>query len=251
MRLDLEGRTAVVTGASRGIGLAVARTLVTNGASVVLTSRDPDVARDAAASLASPRAIGLGAHAADTDAAEACARSAVERFGSLDILVSNAGTNPAHGPLVEQDRSRFMKTFEVNSWGPVLWAGAAWRAWMREHGGAIINITSVGAYLVADQLGTYGASKAALTHLTDQLAAELAPGVRVNAVAPGVVRTKLSGALWDGREAEAAADTLLGRIGEPDDVASMVAFLASDQAAWMTGEVIVLDGGQRLLRAPR
>jgi NAD(P)-dependent dehydrogenase (short-subunit alcohol dehydrogenase family) len=243
---DLQGKTAIVTGASRGIGLAIAEALVEGGASVVLTSRHQEAADTAASSLGSERAVGFGAHATDEDAAAACVAFAVERFGSLDVLVNNAGTNPAFGPVVDQDKGRFMKTLDVNLWAPALWSGLAWRAWMREHGGAVINTASVGGLVVGPNLGVYHASKAALIHLTKQLALELAPRVRVNAVAPGVVRTRLAEALWKEHEDAVAAVTPLGRIGEPRDVASAVAFLASDGASWITGETLVMDGGQML-----
>jgi NAD(P)-dependent dehydrogenase (short-subunit alcohol dehydrogenase family) len=243
---DLQGKTAIVTGASRGIGLAIAEALVEGGANVVLTSRHQEAADTAASSLGSERAVGFGAHATDEDAAAACVAFAVERFGSLDVLVNNAGTNPAFGPVVDQDKGRFMKTLDVNLWAPALWSGLAWRAWMREHGGAVINTASVGGLVVGPNLGVYHASKAALIHLTKQLALELAPRVRVNAVAPGVVRTRLAEALWKEHEDAVAAVTPLGRIGEPRDVASAVAFLASDGASWITGETLVMDGGQML-----
>ncbi|WP_308194424.1 SDR family oxidoreductase [Pseudonocardia kujensis] len=131
-------------------------------------------------------------------------------------------------------------------WAPALWAGLAWRAWMRDQGGVVVNIASVGASVNPPGLGVYGASKAALVHLTQQLAVELAPGVRVNAVAPGVVRTALSRSLWEGREAAAGANTLLGRLGTVEEVATAVAYLVSDDAAWVTGETLVMDGGERL-----
>jgi NAD(P)-dependent dehydrogenase (short-subunit alcohol dehydrogenase family) len=243
---DLSGRTAIVTGASRGIGLAIAEALLADGANVVLTSRHQEAADTAASALGSERAVGYGAHATDEEAAAACVAFAVQSFGSLDILVNNAGTNPAFGPIVDQDKGRFMKTLDVNLWAPALWTGLAWRAWMSEHGGTVINTASVGGIAVGPNLGVYHASKAALIHLTKQLALELAPKVRVNAVAPGVVRTRLAEALWKEHEDAVSAVTPLGRIGEPSDVASAVAFLASDRASWITGETIVMDGGQLL-----
>ena len=246
MVAELNDRTAIITGASRGIGLAVAGALLDAGANVVLTSRTQEAAELAAATLGSERAVGYGAHATDQDAAAACTEFALDRFGSIDILVNNAGTNPAFGPLVSQDHARFAKTMDVNVWAPILWTQLAWRAWMAEHGGAVINTASVGGLAVSPDLGIYHTSKAALIHLTKQLALELAPKVRVNAVAPGVVRTRLAEALWKDDEDRVAGVTALGRIGEPADIGGAVAFLASDRASWITGTTLVIDGGQLL-----
>lgn len=243
--LDLTGRTALVTGASRGIGLAIAQALAAAGANVVLTSRSQEAA-DAAAAQVCGTAVGVGAHAVDEEAARRCVELTLERFGSLDILINNAGTNPAFGPVIDQDHGRFAKTFDVNLWAPVLWTGLATRAWMGEHGGAVVNTASVGGMAFEANIGLYNASKAALIHLTRQLALELSPKVRVNAVAPGVVRTKLAEALWKEHEQAVSASTALGRIGEPADIASAVAFLVSDAASWITGETMVIDGGQLL-----
>ncbi|GGT50952.1 SDR family oxidoreductase [Streptomyces purpureus] len=243
--LDLTGRTAVVTGASRGIGLAIARALAVAGANVVLTSRSQEAA-EAAAVQVGGSAVGVGAHAVDEEAARRCVDLTLESFGSLDILVNNAGTNPAFGPVIDQDHGRFAKTFDVNLWAPVLWTGLATRAWMGEHGGAVVNTASVGGMAFEANIGLYNASKAALIHLTKQLALELSPKIRVNAVAPGVVRTKLAEALWKEHEQAVSASTALGRIGEPADIASAVAFLVSDAASWITGETMVIDGGQLL-----
>jgi NAD(P)-dependent dehydrogenase (short-subunit alcohol dehydrogenase family) len=245
----LEGRTAIVTGASRGIGLAIAEALVADGASVVLTSRG-DGAEKAAAGFGD-RVVGMRAHASDETAARACIRAAIEHFGSLDILVNNAGTNPAFGPLVEVEQASMTKILEVNLLAPLLWSRLAWNARMHEHGGVIINNASVGGLDVAPNLGAYNASKAALIHLTRHLAVELAPNVRVNAIAPGVVRTRLAEALWKEHEEAVAATTPLGRIGEPADVGSAVAFLAGDGARWITGETLIIDGGQRLVAPAR
>ncbi|WP_028797230.1 SDR family oxidoreductase [Streptomyces purpureus] len=243
--LDLTGRTAVVTGASRGIGLAIARALAVAGANVVLTSRSQEAAEVAAVQVGGS-AVGVGAHAVDEEAARRCVDLTLESFGSLDILVNNAGTNPAFGPVIDQDHGRFAKTFDVNLWAPVLWTGLATRAWMGEHGGAVVNTASVGGMAFEANIGLYNASKAALIHLTKQLALELSPKIRVNAVAPGVVRTKLAEALWKEHEQAVSASTALGRIGEPADIASAVAFLVSDAASWITGETMVIDGGQLL-----
>lgn len=242
---ELDGRTAIITGASRGIGLAIAQRLAESGANVVLTSRKQESA-DAAAALVTGNAIGVAAHAAEDDAAQRCIDLALERFGSIDILVNNAGTNPAFGPLIEQDHARYAKVFDTNLWGPLLWTSKAVQAWMGEHGGAVVNIASIGGMSFAPGMGMYNATKAALIHVTKQLALELSPTVRVNAVCPGVVRTKMAELLWKGHEQALSTTTALGRIGEPPDVAAAVAFLVSDAASWVTGEIMVVDGGQVL-----
>jgi NAD(P)-dependent dehydrogenase (short-subunit alcohol dehydrogenase family) len=239
------GRTAIITGGSRGIGLAIAQRLAETGANVVVTSRKQHGA-DAAAAQLGGDALGVVAHAVDEDAARSCVKLTLDRFGSIDILVNNAGTNPAFGPLIEQDHPRFAKTFDVNLWAPLLWTSLVVKAWMAEHGGAVVNTASIGGMHCAPNMGMYNATKAALIHLTKQLAVELSPRVRVNAVCPGVVRTRLAEALWKDDEQAVAASTPLDRIGEPVDVAAAVAFLVSDAASWITGETMVIDGGQLL-----
>jgi NAD(P)-dependent dehydrogenase (short-subunit alcohol dehydrogenase family) len=243
--VDLSGRAAIITGGSRGIGLAIAQRLAAAGANVVLTSRKQESA-DAAAEQVGGNALGVATHAVDEEAARRCVDLTLDRFGRLDILVNNAGTNPAFGPLIEQDHGRFAKTFDVNLWAPLLWTSLAVKAWMGGHGGAVVNTASIGGMHQSPNMGMYNATKAALIHVTKQLALELSPRVRVNAICPGVVRTRLAEALWKEHEQAVAASTALGRIGEPSDVAGAVAFLVSDEASWITGEAMVIDGGQLL-----
>ncbi|WP_046321550.1 SDR family oxidoreductase [Mycobacterium sp. UM_Kg1] len=242
---DLHGRTAIITGASRGIGLAIGQRLAEAGANVVLTSRTQDSA-DAAAAQVNGAALGVAAHVADDDAARRCVELTLQRFGSVDILVNNAGTNPAFGPLIEQDHARFAKIFDVNLWGPLLWTSCAVKAWMGDNGGVVVNTASIGGMSHAPLMGMYNATKAALIHITKQLALELSPGIRVNAICPGVVRTRLAEVLWKEHEQDLAATMPLGRIGEPVDVADAVRFLVSDAASWITGQTLVIDGGQIL-----
>lgn len=242
---DLTGRTAIITGGSRGIGLAIGQRLAEAGANVVLTSRDQESA-DAAAAQVNGNALGVAAHVADDEAAQRCINTTLERFGTVDILVNNAGTNPAFGPLIDQDHARFAKIFEVNLWGPLLWTSCAVKAWMGEHGGVVVNTASIGGMSFAPLMGMYNATKAALIHVTKQLALELSPGIRVNAICPGVVRTKLAEVLWKEHEQGLSTGIPLGRIGEPVDVADAVLFLVSDAASWITGQTLVMDGGQIL-----
>lgn len=245
MEITFEGKVALVTGGSRGIGEAVAAEFLASGAAgVVITSRKPDNLDEARERLGDPdRLLTIAAPADDEEAAASAISEIIDRFGFVDILVNNAGTNPAAGPLADVDLGALDKTWAVNQRGPLVWSRQAWRQSMRERGGSIVNVASVGGLQPGPMIGAYNISKAALIHITRQLANEFAPGVRVNAVAPSVVRTRLSRALWDGIEDHTAGAHPLGRIGEPEDVAAAIAFLASDRAAWITGVVLPVDGG--------
>ncbi|MGH9094922.1 MAG: glucose 1-dehydrogenase, partial [Acidimicrobiales bacterium] len=194
-RLSLQGRVALVTGASRGIGLATAQALAAVGASVMRSARTQDALDAAAADI--PGAASFAANAGDPDQAEACVTATVERFGSVDILVNNAATNPYFGPSIDIDLARYDKTMQVNLRGPLVWSQAAWRAGMSERGGSVINVASIGGIRHGGGIGIYDVSKAGLLHLTRVLAAELAPKVRVNALAPGLVKTDFARALWE------------------------------------------------------
>ncbi len=242
MDLRLDGKVALVTGASKGIGAATAAALAASGAAVMLSSRKLDALELAAAAIDGDTAV-FAANAGDPDAAEACVAATVDRFGAVDILVNNAATNPYYGPTLDIADSQFDKTVLVNWKGPLVWSRLVWEASMRDRGGAIVNISSVGGLSVEPGIGIYNGTKAALIHLTRTLAAELAPGVRVNAVAPGLVKTDMARALWEADEEAIARRMPLKRLGEPSDIAHAVVFLASDAASWITGQTLVVDGG--------
>lgn len=250
MTRRFEGRTAIVTGASRGIGLAIARRLVDEGAQVVLTARKQEALDEAVATLGGPgHALAVAGKADDPGHQAETVERAVEAFGGVDLLVNNAGINPVHGPLVDLDFAAARKIIEVNCLAALSWVQRAHRAWMGEHGGAVVNVSSVVGLRPAPGMGIYGASKAMLNHLTQELAVELGPAVRVNAVAPAVVKTQFAASLYEGREEEAAAAYPLKRLGLPSDIGGVVAFLLSPDAAWLTGQLIVADGGVMLTGA--
>ena len=242
---SMAGRTALVTGASRGIGLGIARSLVDRGARVVLTARKPDALAEAVEALGGPEvAVAVPGQAGDPEHRAAAVRAAVDTFGSLDMLVGNVGVNPVYGPMVDLDLDAFRKILDTNVVSSLGLVQEAWRAWMAEHGGAVLFVASVAGLRSSENIGGYGVSKAAVINLTTQLAVELGPRVRVNAVAPAVVKTRFAGALYEGREAEVAAGYPAGRLGTPEDVGEAAAYLLGEDAGWVTGQTLVLDGGR-------
>ncbi len=248
MDVSVDGKVVVVTGASRGIGLATALEFAKSGArGVTITSRKPENVEEARAQLVDAgvpddRILAIVARADSEDHAREAMAQTIEKYGSVDVLVNNAGTNPSAGSLMDVDLGAVQKTWDVNLLGPLLWSRAAYAAGMDRTGGAIVNVASIAGIRPSPITGAYNVSKAGLVHMTRQLAHELAPAIRVNAVAPAVVRTRLAGMLLQDEEATAAMHPL-GRIGEPEDVARLIVFLGSDASSWMTGAIVPVDGG--------
>ncbi|MGB3302102.1 SDR family oxidoreductase [Gordonia sp. (in: high G+C Gram-positive bacteria)] len=238
------GKTAIVTGASRGIGLAVAERLVAEGAKVTITARKQEALDEAVAQLGGPDvALAVAGRGDDPEHQADAVAKTIETFGSADLLVNNTGINPVYGPLMEIDPEAARKIMDVNVISALRWVQAVNSAWQAEHGGAIVNIASIAGLRPAPGIAFYGVSKAAVIHLTEELAVELGPNIRVNAVAPAVVKTRFATALYEGREEQVAEAYALKRLGQPEDIGSVVAFLLSNDAGWMTGQTLVVDGG--------
>jgi NAD(P)-dependent dehydrogenase (short-subunit alcohol dehydrogenase family) len=244
----LDGRVAVVTGASRGLGRAIAEGLAAAGARVVLSSRRQEDLELAAAGLNERYgdvAVAVAAHAGRPDDLRALVERTLERLGRIDILVNNAGTNPYFGPLIDAELGAWDKTMEVNLRGYLVLTQLVYRAWMREHGGAVLNIASTGGLRPAVGLGIYDITKAGVVMLTRQLARELGGRVRVNCIAPGIFRTRFAEALWSSETImrRVVESNPFGRIGEPEEIAGAAVFLVSDAAGYVNGQVLTIDGG--------
>ncbi|MEW2547672.1 SDR family oxidoreductase [Streptomyces sp. NPDC047002] len=238
------GKVALVTGASRGIGYGIAAALVARGDRVCITGRDEEALKEAVERLGPDRAMGVAGKAHDPAHQRAVVERVMEEHGRIDHLVNNAGTNPVFAPLADLDLTVASKTYEVNVLSALGLAQQTWHAWQKDHGGTIVNIASIAGQNASPFMGTYGMSKAAMLNLTLQLAHEFAPAVRVNAIAPAVVKTKFARMLYEGREEESAAGYPMGRLGVPEDIGGAAVFLTSDDASgWMTGQTLVIDGG--------
>lgn len=247
-RFDLTGKVAVITGATRGIGRAIAFQLGHAGASVVVSSRKAEAVTSTVEALENDgaRAFGFPANVGRLDEARALIGFAIAELGGIDVLVNNAAVSPIYGPLTEMTESAFDKIMAVNVKAPLELACRALPSMAARGGGSIVNMSSVDGLRPDHDLGVYSASKAALINLTKAMALEWgAQNVRANAICPGLIKTDFSAAMWkDNANVEAQlARQPLPRLGSPEDVAGLALFLASDAGSYCTGGIYVVDGG--------
>jgi NAD(P)-dependent dehydrogenase (short-subunit alcohol dehydrogenase family) len=249
MKIDVEGKVALVTGGSRGIGLAIARALGEGGAKVAIASRKPENLEEARHWLAGHgvEAETFATHVAREGAAAALVEGVVEKLGKLDVLVNNAATNPHFGPTVSADDKVFDKTFETNARAYFSLARETAKHLVgRGAPGSLIFVSSTQGLFAAPLMGVYGMTKAAVISLTKTLAIELGPmGIRCNAIAPGLVETRFAAPLIQNEDLRKRwiERSALKRVGKPEDVAGLALFLASDASGYITGETVLVDGG--------
>ncbi len=247
-QFSLKGKVAIITGASKGIGKAMAEIFAEAGASVVVSSRSQDALNIVANEIKEKggEAIGITANAGDMGELANLVTQTIDKYGRIDILVNNAATNPVFGPIVNTEISAFDKIMNVNVKGPFELSKLAYTEMKKNGGGSIINISSIGGISPEQMLGIYSVSKAALISLTKAMAREIGvDGVRVNAICPGLIKTKFSEALWSNEAitAKMVKKLPLPRIGVSEDIAGLALFLASEASAYCTGGVFTADGG--------
>lgn len=259
---SLEGKVALITGASRGIGEEIAGVYLRAGARVAICSRKPEGVKDAAERIRllgmfpergeSPdpnkeqNVLGIVANVLLPEDRKKLVKAVMDWAGRIDILVNNAGANPSHTPLADLTEDAWDKVFDVNLKASLYLSQLVYHAWMKTHGGAIINIASIGGFLATTGINAYNVSKAGLMHLTRCLAREWGhDGVRVNAIAPGLIRTKFSQVIWDGPEGLKMIERQpIPRFGEVEDIDGAALLLASPASSFITGHTLVVDGGQ-------
>ena len=246
---DLTGKVAIITGASRGIGLAIADSFAAAGAKVILSSRKQDALDQAAETIHAKgtEVLPFAAHTGDAESIRALVAVCLEKYGGIDILVNNAATNPHFGPILTSEESHWDKILDVNLKGYFRMAKACVESMRERGGGKIINVASVAGIQHQQGMGIYGISKAGVLMLTRTLAVELAAdNIQVNAIAPGFVQTKFSQVLWETPEihAQIIAQIPQKRLGQPEEVSGMALYLASAASNFTTGAVMLLDGGQ-------
>jgi NAD(P)-dependent dehydrogenase (short-subunit alcohol dehydrogenase family) len=248
---DIRGKVAIVTGASRGIGQAIAEAFAESGAKVVVSSRKQESVDEVASGIKAKggEALGIAAHNGDKAALQALVQATVDAYGTVDILVNNAATNPHFGPVLDAEDSMWQKTFDVNVMGTIWLTQAVVNVMREKGGGKILNVASVNGLRPGRWQGIYSITKAGIINLTQTLAMELASdNIRVNAIAPGLIKTKFARAIW---ENEMVLNSILdrtpmGRIGEPEDIVGLALYLASPASNFATGQVFVVDGGMTL-----
>lgn len=245
-QFSLEGHNAIITGSTRGIGLAMAKSFLDAGATVTLCGRKQEGVDGALAELStsSDRVCGLVAHVGQSESLAALVEAARQRFGTVDVLVNNAGTNPYFGPILDSQEAAWDKTLDVNLKGPYILSKLV--AKQMTDGGSIINVASIAGLTAFVNQGIYSISKAGLIMLTKVMARELGQQkIRVNAICPGLIKTRLSEAMWSDPKLEKRITSLkaLGRIGETEELTGAAIYFASAASSFTTGAVLQVDGG--------